>query len=130
MAAKTQPGLGKRKTSAARVYLKEGKGSITINHRSLLEYFNRPTSRMVVEHPLKLTDMLGKVDITVNVRGGGLSGQAGAVRHGISRALCRYNPSFRAVLKSAGLLTRDARKKERKIYGRKSARARYQYSKR
>lgn len=130
MAVKYFSGLGKRKTSIARVYLKEGTGAISINSREITDYFKRPTSRMVVEQALKLTDTAGKVDIKINVVGGGLNGQAGAIRHGITRALLEYNPSLRPVLKSAGLITRDARRKERKLYGQKGARARFQYSKR
>ena len=123
-------GLGKRKTSVARVSLVEGKGKIVINDREFDNYFIRPTSRMMVEHPLKLTDALGKVDIRVRVHGGGLGGQAGAIRHGITRALLQYNPDYRADLKPAGLVTRDPRRKERKLYGQKGARARFQFSKR
>lgn len=130
MAAKYFTGVGKRKTAIARVYLKEGAGAVTINKRTLEDYFKRPTSRMMVEQALKLTDVLSKVDIRINVIGGGLSGQAGAIRHGITRALMEYNPSLRPVLKAAGLVTRDARIKERKLYGLKGARARFQYSKR
>lgn len=130
MAVKYFSGVGKRKTAIARVYLKEGAGSVTINKRSLEDYFKRPTSRMMVEQALKLTDVLSKVDIRINVIGGGLSGQAGAIRHGITRALMEFNPSLRPVLKAAGLVTRDARIKERKMYGFKGARARFQFSKR
>lgn len=130
MAVKYFTGLGKRKTSIARVFIKEGKGLISINNRTLEEYFKRPTSRMVVEQPLNLAAVMGKMDIRVNVVGGGLSGQAGAIRHGITRALMEFNPEFRPVLKSAGLVTRDSRIKERKKYGLRSARARFQFSKR
>ncbi len=130
MAVKYFTGLGKRKTSIARVFIKEGKGLISINNRTLEEYFKRPTSRMVVEQPLNLVAVMGKMDIRVNVVGGGLSGQAGAIRHGITRALMEFNPEFRPVLKSAGLVTRDSRIKERKKYGLRSARARFQFSKR
>lgn len=130
MATKRYIGLGKRKTSVARVSLIEGKGKITINDREFDHYFIRPTSRMMVEHPLKLTETLGKVDIRVRVHGGGLGGQAGAIRHGITRALLQYNADFRGDLKPAGLITRDPRKKERKLYGQKGARARFQFSKR
>lgn len=130
MAVKYFTGLGKRKTSIARVFIKEGKGLISINNRTLEEYFKRPTSRMVVEQPLNLAAVMGKIDIRVNVVGGGLSGQAGAIRHGITRALMEFNPEFRPVLKSAGLVTRDSRIKERKKYGLRSARARFQFSKR
>lgn len=130
MANKKFIGLGKRKTSIARVYLAPGDGKIVINKRELEDYFIRPTSRMVVEHPLKLTELVGKVDIDVRVNGGGLSGQAGAIRHGITRALLEYNAELRGDLKAAGLVTRDPRRKERKLYGQKGARARFQFSKR
>lgn len=130
MAIKYFTGLGKRKTAIARVYLKEGKGKITVNSRTLEDYFKRPTSRMVVEQALKLVALHGKVDINVNVIGGGLSGQAGAIRHGITRALMAYNAELRPTLKSAGFVTRDPRSKERKLYGLRSARARFQFSKR
>lgn len=123
-------GVGKRKGSVARVYISEGTGQIAVNQRTLDDYFKRPTLRMVVEHPLALADVRGKFDISINVVGGGLTGQAGAIRHGLTRALMDYDPSFRKVLKDAGLVTRDARKKERKMYGRRSARARFQFSKR
>ena len=131
MAKKYISGVGKRKTSIARVMITpNGTGKITINKRNLEDYFKRPTSRMVVEQALNLTQTLGKLDIQVNVLGGGLSGQAGAIRHGITRALLEINPEYRSVLKSAGLVTRDARIKERKMYGLRSARARFQFSKR
>jgi small subunit ribosomal protein S9 len=131
MKIKSIGSVGKRKTSIARVYLNNsGTGKITINHRTLEDYFKRPTSRMMVEQALHLTQTHGKVDIQVNVLGGGLSGQAGAIRHGITRALLVMNPELRAVLKSAGLITRDDRAKERKKYGLRSARARFQFSKR
>jgi small subunit ribosomal protein S9 len=130
MATKYFTGVGKRKTAIARVFLREGTGQITINTRSLEDFFKRPTSRMVIEQPLNLTQLVGKFDIKVNVVGGGLSGQAGAIRHGITRALLEYNPELRPTLKIAGLITRDPRKKERKMYGLKSARARFQFSKR
>ena len=130
MAVKYFTGVGKRKTAIARVFLREGSGQITVNTRSLEDFFKRPTSRMVIEQPLNLTALVGKFDIKVNVIGGGLSGQAGAIRHGITRALLQYNPDLRPVLKVAGLITRDPRTKERKMYGLKSARARFQFSKR
>ena len=130
MATKYFTGVGKRKTAIARVFLREGTGQITVNARSLEDFFKRPTSRMVIEQPLNLTQMVGKFDIKVSVVGGGLSGQAGAIRHGITRALLEYNPELRPTLKVAGLITRDPRKKERKMYGLKSARARFQFSKR
>jgi small subunit ribosomal protein S9 len=130
MASKFFTGLGKRKHAIARVYIKEGKGNITVNSRTLEDYFKRPTSRMVVEQALKLVALNGKIDINVNVIGGGLSGQAGAIRHGLTRALMEYNPELRPALKAAGFVTRDPRIKERKKYGLKSARARFQFSKR
>lgn len=122
--------VGKRKTAVARVWLRPGKGQITVNNRSFDEYFLRPTSKMVVMQPLELTENTERFDIKVNVLGGGLSGQAGAIRHAVSRALQLIDPELRPVLKTNGLLTRDARKKERKMYGLKSSRARYQFSKR
>jgi small subunit ribosomal protein S9 len=121
---------GKRKTSIARVWLQPGTGRIVINKKPSDEYLDRETSKMVIAQPLSLTGTLGKLDISVNVLGGGISGQAGAIRHGISKALLELNPEYREVLKRAGFLTRDSRVKERKKYGRKSARARFQYSKR
>lgn len=130
MATKYYSGVGKRKSSIARVFVKEGSGQISVNKRTLEDYFKRPTSRMVVEQALNLTATVGKLDIKVNVIGGGLSGQAGAIRHGITRALLEYNPELRSVLKSAGLVTRDSRTKERKMYGLRAARARFQFSKR
>ncbi|MEY2987242.1 MAG: hypothetical protein RJB13_763 [Pseudomonadota bacterium] len=130
MAIKYFTGLGKRKHAIARVYLKEGKGNIVVNSRTLEDYFKRPTSRMVVEQALKLVALDGKVDIKVNVIGGGLSGQAGAIRHGLTRALMEFNPELRPALKAAGFVTRDQRAKERKKYGLKAARARFQFSKR
>ncbi len=130
MAIKYSTGLGKRKHAIARVYIKEGKGNITVNSRTLEDYFKRPTSRMVVEQALKLVSLNGKVDIRVNVIGGGLSGQAGAIRHGLTRALMEFNPELRPALKAAGFVTRDSRIKERKKYGLKAARARFQFSKR
>lgn len=123
-------GVGKRKESVARVYITKGTGQITVNQRTLDDYFKRPTLRMVVEHPLELTETKAKFDISVNVDGGGLSGQAGAIRHGLTRALMEYEPDFRGILKEAGLVTRDARIKERKMYGHKASRARFQFSKR
>ncbi len=123
-------GTGKRKTSVARTWLKPGKGSIVINKRSIDDYFGRETAKMIVEQPLVLTDTYGSYDINVNVSGGGISGQAAAIRHGITKALLQVNPEFRLVLKRAGFVTRDSRIKERKKYGQKGARARFQYSKR
>jgi small subunit ribosomal protein S9 len=123
-------GTGRRKTATARTRLYAGEGKIEINGRSMEEYFPRKTLQMVVRQPLVLTKLLGKFSVRVNVSGGGVTGQAEAVRHGISRALLEVDPALRPVLKKAGLLTRDARRKERKKYGLRAARARYQYSKR
>ncbi len=121
---------GKRKTSVARTWLKSGTGIITVNDRTIEDYFGRETAKMIVEQPLVLTDTYGVFDVKVNVAGGGISGQAAAIRHGITKALLQYNPEFRSILKKAGLVTRDARVKERKKYGQKGARANFQYSKR
>ena len=123
-------GTGRRKTSTARVYLRPGSGAIKINRREFDEYFPNETLRMIIRQPLRLTDSANKFDILVNVAGGGTAGQAGAVRHGITRALMEFNADFRPVLKKAGLVTRDPRQKERKKYGQKGARARFQFSKR
>ena len=124
-------GTGRRKSSVARVHLFEnGTGAITINGRDIDEYFGLDTLKMVVRQPLNSTDTLGKVDIVATVEGGGVSGQAGALRHGISRALLQVNPEFRPILKKAGFLTRDPRMKERKKYGLKAARRAPQFSKR
>ena len=124
-------GTGRRKSSVARVHLfPTGTGSITINGRDIDDYFGLETLKMVVRQPLNTTDTLGKVDIVATVEGGGVSGQAGALRHGISRALLLVNPEFRPVLKKAGFLTRDPRMKERKKYGLKAARRAPQFSKR
>ena len=122
--------VGRRKESVARVRIAPGTGNITINGRTMDEYFGRETSKMILVEPLKLVDQMGKLDVHVTARGGGLSGQAGAIRHGITRALCDYNPEFRPVLKKAGFMTRDARAVERKKYGRPGARKRFQFSKR
>jgi small subunit ribosomal protein S9 len=121
---------GKRKTAVARVQLVPGGGRITVNRRTLENYFGRPTSRMVVEQPFKLTNTAGQFDVRVNVCGGGVSAQAAAIRHGITRALIEANPEFRPALKKAGYVTRDPREVERKKYGRHKARKRPQYSKR
>lgn len=121
---------GKRKTSIARVYMQPGKGIIKVNSRELNDYFGRKTLRMIVREPLDLTENTNRYDISINVNGGGLSGQAYAIRHGISRALQNENNELRPMLKKAGLLTRDARKKERKKYGLAGARKAYQFSKR
>lgn len=121
---------GRRKTSVARVWLMPGEGNVTINRRSIDDYLKRETAKMIIRQPLELTETLGKFDIYVNVRGGGISGQAGAIKHGISRALLAVNPDFRPLLKKSGFLTRDSRVKERKKYGQPGARKRFQYSKR
>ena len=126
-----QYGTGRRKSSVARVHLFEGgTGSITINGRDIDEYFGLETLKMIVRQPLEATNTLGKVDIVATISGGGVSGQAGALRHGISRALLGVDPAYRAVLKRAGFLTRDPRMKERKKYGLKAARRAPQFSKR
>ena len=121
-------GTGRRKTSTARVYLRPGKGDILVNRRTFEGYFPNETLRMIIRQPLRLTDTAGKFDILVNVKGGGTAGQAGAVRHGITRALMEFNADLRGALKKAGLVTRDPRQKERKKYGQKGARARFQFS--
>jgi small subunit ribosomal protein S9 len=121
---------GRRKVSIARVRMKPGTGEFSVNDRTLDEYFGRETSKMILKQPLEVVEQLGKVDITVNVCGGGMSGQAGAIRHGISRALLKLNPDYRPALKKAGFLTRDARSVERKKYGQPGARKRFQFSKR
>lgn len=130
MATQVNQTVGRRKEAVARVRLVPGTGNITVNGRSMDEYFGRETSKMILVEPLKLVDQRDKVDVFVNASGGGLSGQAGAIRHGISRALCDLNPEFRPVLKKAGFMTRDARAVERKKYGRPGARKRFQFSKR
>ena len=123
-------GTGRRKTSVARVYLRPGKGEIVVNRTPIEDYFNRESVKQVLKQPLALTGSLEDFDILINVQGGGKNGQAGAVRLGIARALCEANPENRAVLKSNGLLTRDARKVERKKYGQPGARKKFQFSKR
>ncbi len=123
-------GTGRRKTSTARVFLRPGAGAVNVNGHDLEGYFPNEVLRMVVRQPLVLTETAEKFDILVSVEGGGASGQAGAIRHGISRALLNYNAELRDRLKTAGLLTRDPRKKERKKYGRAGARKRFQFSKR
>ena len=123
-------GTGRRKTSTARVYLRPGTGEIKINRKTFDEYFPNQALRMVIRQPLTLTDTANKFDIVVNVAGGGPAGQAGAVRHGITRALMEFNADLRPALKDAGLVTRDPRQKERKKYGQKGARKRFQFSKR
>ncbi len=122
--------VGKRKSAIARVWMKPGGGNILVNRRPLDEYFGRETMKMVVKQPLELTGLTVQYDIAVNVRGGGVSGQAGAIKHGISKALLISDPELRSVLKKAGFLVRDSRIKERKKYGQPGARARFQYSKR
>jgi small subunit ribosomal protein S9 len=123
-------GTGRRKTSTARVYLRPGAGDIRVNRKTFEEYFPNQALRMVIRQPLTLTDTASKFDIVVNVAGGGPAGQAGAVRHGITRALMEFNADLRPALKDAGLVTRDPRAKERKKYGQKGARKRFQFSKR
>jgi len=130
MAAVSFYGTGKRKTSIARVWLKPGAGAFTVNNKTLDEYFGRDTSKMVARQSLELTENIGKFDIFVTVKGGGDSGQAGAIRHGITKTLLANDPELRGNLKKAGFITRDSRVKERKKYGRKGARARFQFSKR
>ena len=130
MAAIQYYGTGRRKNSTARVFIKQGDGKMTINGRTLEQYFGRPTARMVVAQPLELLELSGKFDIYVTVSGGGISGQAGAIRHGLTRALMQYDESFRPALRKAGYVTRDARSVERKKVGLHKARKRPQYSKR
>jgi small subunit ribosomal protein S9 len=130
MSANTQYGTGRRKTATAKVFLKPGSGHITVNGRSLEEFFGRETGRMIVRQPLEQTDLAKKFDVTVNVSGGGVTGQAGAIRHGITRALIEYDESLRQPLRAAGFVTRDAREVERKKVGRRKARRGTQYSKR
>ena len=123
-------GTGKRKSSTARVYLLPGTGDVKVNKRELAEYFRNETQRTVIRSPLTITDNLGKFDLRVTVDGGGISGQAGAIRLGIAKALLQFNTELRPRLKRAGMLTRDSRIKERKKYGQKGARKRFQFSKR
>ena len=123
-------GTGRRKTSTARVYLRPGSGKITVNKREFESYFPNEALQMIIRQPLRLTENAESFDIYVNVDGGGTAGQAGAVRHGITRALMEFNSDLRPTLKKAGLITRDPRQKERKKYGQKGARARFQFSKR
>ena len=123
-------GTGRRKTSTARVYLRPGDGEVKINRRAFEVYFPNETLRMIIRQPLQLTETVNKFDILINVAGGGPAGQAGAIRHGITRALMEYNADLRPALKQAGLVTRDPRIKERKKYGQKGARKRFQFSKR
>ena len=130
MAEERYYATGKRKTAIARVWMKLGDGKIVINKKPIDEYLTTDIAKMIVAQPLEITNTLGRYDITVNVKGGGYSGQVGAVRHGISRALLKVSPEFREPLKKGGFITRDSRIKERKKYGQRSARARFQYSKR
>lgn len=123
-------GTGRRKTSTARVYLRAGGGDFLINRKAFDAYFPNETLRMIIRQPLQLTETVSKFDVLINVRGGGPAGQAGAIRHGITRALLEYNADLRPALKQAGLVTRDPRIKERKKYGQKGARKRFQFSKR
>ncbi len=123
-------GTGRRKTSTARVYLRPGNGDVLVNKKSFEQYFPNETLRMIIRQPLQLTETTNKFDILVNVDGGGPAGQAGAIRHGITRALMEFNADLRRTLKQAGLVTRDPRIKERKKYGQKGARKRFQFSKR
>lgn len=130
MAAVSYYGTGKRKSSIARVWLKPGDGKFTVNHKTLDQYFGRETSKMVVRQPFELVEKVGIFDVYVTVSGGGDTGQAGAIKHGITKALLEADPELRGVLKKAGFITRDSRVKERKKYGKKAARARFQFSKR
>ena len=130
MSATYNYGTGRRKSAVARVFIKPGKGLITVNNRPVDEFFSRETGRMVVRQPLELTGNLTSFDITVNIHGGGESGQAGAVRHGITRALIDFDAALKPILRSAGLVTRDAREVERKKVGLRKARRRKQFSKR
>ncbi|HBO84105.1 MAG: 30S ribosomal protein S9 [Deltaproteobacteria bacterium GWC2_42_11] len=123
-------GAGRRKTSVARVIFRPGTGNIVVNSKPMDSYFGRETLKMIIRQPLQLTNTSGKYDISANVSGGGVSGQAGAIRHSIARVLLKLNPDLRTTLKKAGFLTRDPRMKERKKYGQKGARKRFQFSKR
>lgn len=130
MTAQANYGTGRRKTATARVFLSAGTGKITVNDRSLETYFGRETARMIVRQPLELVEMLEKFDVKVTVSGGGIGGQAGAIRHGITRALIEYSEELKSPLRKAGFVTRDAREVERKKLGLRKARKRPQYSKR
>ena len=123
-------GTGRRKESVARVWIKQGSGKITVNGREDRVYFARPVLRLIINQPFQVTNKVNNFDVIINVNGGGLSGQAGAVRHGISRALIKFDPQLRPTLKRVGMLTRDSREVERKKYGRKKARRSFQFSKR
>ena len=130
MAEERYYATGKRKTAIARIWMKLGEGKIVINKKPIDEYLTTDIAKMIVAQPLELTNTTGRYDILINVKGGGYSGQVGAIKHGISRALLKISPEFREPLKKQGFLTRDSRIKERKKYGQRSARARFQYSKR
>jgi small subunit ribosomal protein S9 len=130
MAEERYYATGKRKTAIARVWMKMGDGKIIINKRPIDEYLSTEIAKMIVAQPLELTNTMGRYDITVNVKGGGYSGQVGAIKHGISRVLLKISPEFQEPLRKGGFLTRDSRIKERKKYGLRSARAKFQYSKR
>tara|TARA_B100000530_G_scaffold300724_1_gene221633 strand:- start:67 stop:459 length:393 start_codon:yes stop_codon:yes gene_type:complete len=130
MATEVHYGTGRRKRSVARVFIKRGKGEIQVNKKPLDEFFDRETARMIVRQPLEQTDLLDKIDVTATVKGGGGSGQAGAIRHGLSRALLAYDDNLRSALRERGFLTRDARRVERKKVGLKKARKATQFSKR
>ncbi|HNQ02762.1 MAG TPA: 30S ribosomal protein S9, partial [Syntrophales bacterium] len=121
---------GKRKTAIARVWMKEGSGAFTVNNRNFDDYFTRDVLKKIIQQPLEITNRMGQFDFYVNVDGGGIAGQADAVKHGISKALCEFDAEFRPILKKAGFLTRDSRMKERKKYGQPGARKRFQFSKR
>jgi len=130
MAEERYYATGKRKAAIARVWMKLGEGNIVINKSPIDDYLTTDIAKMIVSQPLELTNTVGRYDITINVKGGGISGQVGAIKHGISQALLKISPEFREPLKKAGFITRDSRIKERKKYGLRSARARFQYSKR
>jgi len=130
MAEERYYATGKRKAAIARVWMKLGDGNIVINKSPIDDYLTTDIAKMIVTQPLELTNTVGRYDVTVNVKGGGISGQVGAIKHGISQALLKISPEFREPLKKAGFITRDSRIKERKKYGQRSARARFQYSKR
>ena len=130
MTANTEYGTGRRKTASAKVFLTPGNGRITVNGRTLEEFFGRETGRMIVRQPLELTQMADKFDVAISVAGGGVTGQAGAIRHGITRALIEYDETLRKPLRAAGFVSRDAREVERKKVGRRKARRGTQYSKR
>ena len=130
MATELHYGTGRRKRSVARVFIKRGKGEIQVNKKPLDEFFDRETARMIVKQPLEQTDLLDKIDVVATVKGGGGSGQAGAIRHGLSRALLAYDDNLRSALRERGFLTRDARRVERKKVGLKKARKATQFSKR